>query len=153
MELTVNAVCKSGPGIADGCYSIFVSDINEALKHFRDCFRSCGGSAYLFRDGLVQLLIRDIHDETAINGQDICRKVDDGDILLICSDAVNDVANEDYMEHFLINSPTPAEDLAEWAEEQGATGDVSAIAALIGGGEFGSGDDYPDDDGRFDAWA
>lgn len=153
MELTVNAVCKSGSGIANGCSSIFVSDIKDALERFRDCFRSCGGSAFLFRDGLVQLLVRNILDEAALNGQDICGMVDDGDVLLICSDAVNNVANEDYLEHFLINSPTPAEDLAEWAEEQGATGDVRVIAALIGGGEFGSGDDYPDDDGRFDAWA
>ena len=120
---------------------------------------------YLFRDGIVEQLTVDEENEdglltncvgggvdTALAVTELTGKLRDGDILLICSDGLGDVVNDDYLEYFLMNSASPAEDLAEWAMENGSTDNVSVIAARVGGGEFGDSDEMPDDDGRFDAW-
>lgn len=120
---------------------------------------------YLFRDGIVEQLTVDEENEdglltncvgggsdTTLAVTEITDKLQEGDILLICSDGLSDVINDDYLEYFLMNSLSPAEDLAEWAMENGSTDNVSVIAALVGGGEFGDPADGPDDDGRFDAW-
>lgn len=131
------------------------------------CLINDGDSrTYLFRDGIVEHLTVDEENEeslpanclgggfdTALAVTEITGKLQDGDILLICSDSIADVVNDDYLEHFLMNSASPAEELAEWAMENGSTDNVSVIAARIGGGEFCDSDDFPDDDGRFDAWA
>ena len=121
---------------------------------------------YLFRDGIVEQLTVDEENEdgiltncvgggsdTALAVTELTGKLQDGDILLICSDGLGDVVNDDYLEYFLMNSVSPAEDLAEWAMENGSTDNVSVIAARVGGGLFGDQDEVPDDDGRFDAWA
>ncbi len=121
---------------------------------------------YLYHDGLIeQLTVDDENDgglltncvgaycDTTLNVQDITGKVQDDDILLVCSDGLGDVANTDYLEYFLMNSETPAEDLLEWAGNEGSSDNISVIVARIGGMEFGSPDECPDDDGRFDAWA
>lgn len=121
---------------------------------------------YLFHEGIIEQLTVDDEDErgyltncvgamcdTTLSVQDITDKVRDDDIILICSDGLGDVATRDYLEYFLMYSDTPAEDLADWAEEQGSSDNISIIAARIGGYDFGSDEDYPDDDGRNDAWA
>lgn len=121
---------------------------------------------YLFHEGLIELLTSDEEDgeglltncvgggcDTSLAVRDITDRVEDGDILLICSDGLGDVATEDYLEYHLMNSPVPAEDLLEWAETEGSSDNISVIAARVGGGDFGSVGDAPDDDGRFDAWA
>lgn len=121
---------------------------------------------YLFHEGLIKQLTSDEEDsegfltncvgggcDTSIVVRDISGKVEDGDILLVCSDGLGDVATEDYLEYHLMNSSVPAEDLLEWAENEGASDNISIVAARVGGGEFGDSDDTPDDDGRFDAWA
>lgn len=108
---------------------------------------------YLFRDGIVeQLNVGEVGLDSSLAFTEITDRLQDGDIILICSDSLADVVNDDYLEYFLINSVSPAEDLAEWARENGVTDNISVIAALVGGGEFGHSDDFPDDDGRFDAW-
>lgn len=120
---------------------------------------------YLCRDGVIKQLTVDEENEngfltncvgggcdTALAVTEITKDLQDGDIILICSDGLGDVVNDDYLEHFLMNSAFPAEELAEWAMENGSTDNVSVIAARVGGGEFGDSDDCPDDDGRFDAW-
>lgn len=121
---------------------------------------------YLFRDGIMeQLTVDEVNEDglltnyvgggldTALAVIEITDKLQDGDILLICSDGLTDVVNDDYLEYFMMNSASPAEELVEWAMESGSTDNVSVIAARIGGGEFGEFDNLPDDDGRFDAWA
>lgn len=121
---------------------------------------------YLFHDGMIEQLTTDEENaeglltncigaycDTTLSVQDITGRVQDDDILLVCSDGLGDVANPDYLEHFLINSELPAEDLMEWAAEAGSSDNISVIAARIGGGDFGFADEGPDDDGRFDAWA
>lgn len=121
---------------------------------------------YLFRDGIVEQLTVDEENEeglltncvgggcdTTLAVTEITDKLQEGDIILICSDGLADVVNDDYLEHFMINSASPAEELAGWAMENGSTDNVSVIAARVGGGEFGGSDEFPDDDGRFDAWA
>lgn len=121
---------------------------------------------YLFRDGIVEQLTVDEENEeglltncvgggcdTTLAVTEITDKLQEGDIILICSDGLADVVNDDYLEHFMINSASPAEELAGWAMENGSTDNVSVIAARVGGGEFGDSDEFPDDDGRFDAWA
>lgn len=121
---------------------------------------------YLYHNGLVkQMTVDDENAEglltncvgamcdTVLRVTDISANVQDGDIILVCSDGLGDVATADYLECCLLNSNTPAEDLMSWAEDEGASDNISIIAARIGGGDFGSSDDYPDDDGRFDAWA
>lgn len=120
---------------------------------------------YLFRDGIVEQLTVDEENETGLltncigGGLDtvlsvteITERLQDGDIILICSDGLADVVNDDYLEYFLMNSVSPAEELAEWAMENGSTDNVSIIAARVCGGEFGDANDIPDDDGRYDAW-
>ena len=121
---------------------------------------------YLFRDGIVEQLTVDEENEdglltncvgggsdTTLAVTEITDKLQEGDIILICSDGLGDVVNDDYLEYFLMNSVSPAEELTEWAMENGSTDNVSVIAARVGGGEFGYPDEGPDDDGRFDAWA
>ncbi len=121
---------------------------------------------YLFRDGIVkQLTVDEVAEDglpanfvgsgsgTALAVTELTDKLQEGDILLICSDGLGDVVNNDYLEYFLMNSVSPAEELAGWAVENGSTDNVSVIAACVGGGAFGDSDDGPDDDGRFDAWA
>lgn len=120
---------------------------------------------YLFRDGIVEQLTVDEENadglltncvgggcETTLSVIEVTGKLQDGDIILICSDGLSDVANSDYLEYFLMNSEIPAEDLANWAMENGSTDNVSVIAAVVGEGEFAPFADAPDDDGRFDAW-
>lgn len=120
---------------------------------------------YLFRDGIVEQLTVDEENETGLltncigGGLDtvlsvteITERLQDGDIILICSDGLADVVNDDYLEYFLMNSVSPAEELAEWAMENGSTDNVCIIAARVCGGEFGDANDIPDDDGRYDAW-
>ena len=109
------------------------------------------GRTYLFRDGIVEQLGAGGEDEDAVTG--LAYKLQEGDILLICSEGLVDVVNDDYLEYFLMSSASPAEELAEWAMENGSTDNISVIAARVGGGMFGDGDEVPDDDGRFDAWA
>lgn len=109
---------------------------------------------YLFRDGLVeQLTVNKEKSDTTPAITELTDRLQEGDILLICSDGLVDVVNDDYLEYFLMNSVTPAEDLAEWAMENGSSDNISVIAARVGGEEFGNSDEIPDDDGRFDAWA
>lgn len=121
---------------------------------------------YLFHEGLIEQLTSDDENsdglltncigaycDTTLSVRDITGKVQDDDIILICSDGLSDLANNDYLEYYLINSPAPAEDLLEWAEAEGSTDNISVIAARIGGGDFGTSEEGPDDDGRFDAWA
>lgn len=121
---------------------------------------------YLFHEGLIEQLTQDDENgdglltncvgafcDTSLAVSDITDRLQDGDILLICSDGLGDVAVSDYLEHFLLNSVAPAEDLMEWAANEGSSDNISVIAARIGGGDFGSDDECPDDDGRFDAWA
>ncbi|MCQ2110817.1 MAG: serine/threonine-protein phosphatase [Bacteroidaceae bacterium] len=120
---------------------------------------------YLFRDGIVEQLTMDEENEdglltncvgggsdTTLAVTEITGKLQEGDTILICSDGLADVVNDDYLEYFLMNSLSPAEELAEWAMENGSTDNVSVIAARVGGGEFGDPAEGPDDDGRFDAW-
>ena len=88
---------------------------------------------YLFHEGLIKQLTSDEEDgegcltncvgggcDTTLTVLDISDKVEEGDILLVCSDGLGDVANEDYLEYHLMNSSAPAEDLLEWAENEGA---------------------------------
>ena len=120
---------------------------------------------YLFRDGIVEQLTMDEENEdglltncvgggsdTTLAVTEITGKLQEGDTILICSDGLADVVNDDYLEYFLMNSLSPAEELAEWAMENGSTDNVSVIAARVGGGEFGDPAEGPDDNGRFDAW-
>ena len=120
---------------------------------------------YLFRDGIVEQLSVDEENEdglltncvgggsdTTLAVTEITDKLQEGDTILICSDGLSDVINDDYLEYFLMNSVSPAEELAEWAMENGSSDNVSVIAARVGGGEFGDPAEGPDDDGRFDAW-
>lgn len=114
---------------------------------------------YLFRDGIVEELTvaeenltNCVGGDTALAATELTGKLQEGDILLICSAGLADVVNDDYLEYFLMNSASPAEELAEWALENGSTDNISVIAARVGGGEFGESDEFPDDDGRFDAW-
>lgn len=121
---------------------------------------------YLFHEGLVCQLTHDDEDaqgaltnavgalcDTSVAISEITDRVGDDDILLLCSDGLSDVANEDYLEYFLTNAASPAQELKDWAEEQGSRDNISVIAARVGGGDFGFSDDYPDDDGRYDAWS
>lgn len=121
---------------------------------------------YLFRDGIIEQLSVDDEDEngfltncvgggvyTTLAVAEITDRLQDGDIILICSDGLSDVANGDYLEYYLMNSETPAEDLANWAMKNGSRDNVSVIAAVVGGTGFAPCPDEPDDDGRFDAWA
>lgn len=120
---------------------------------------------YLFRDGIVEQLTVDDENEdgrltncvgggcdTTLAVAELTDKLQEGDIILICSDGLGDMINDDYLEYFLMSSASPADDLAEWAMENGSADNVSVIAARVGGGPFGDSDEYPDDDGRFDAW-
>lgn len=120
---------------------------------------------YLFHEGLIEQLTSDDENsdglltnciggglDTVLSVTEITERLQDGDIILICSDGLADVVNDDYLEYFLMNSVSPAEELAEWAMENGSTDNVSIIAARVCGGEFGDANDIPDDDGRYDAW-
>lgn len=121
---------------------------------------------YLFRDGMVEQLTQDEENadglltncvgggcEATLCVTDITDRIHDGDIILICSDGLSDVAINDYLEYFLMTSEKPAEDMARWAMENGSEDNVSVVAAVIGEGGFAPYADAPDDDGRFDAWA
>ena len=120
---------------------------------------------YIFRDGLIQQISYDDENpdgaltncigggsETTLAVFEITERLRDDDIVLVCSDGLGDVADDDTLEYWLTNSPRPAEDLLDWAEENGSSDNISIIAAVIGGGDFASAEG-PDDDGRFDAWA
>lgn len=120
---------------------------------------------YLFHEGLIEQLTSDDENsdglltnciggglDTVLSVTEITERLQDGDIILICSDGLADVVNDDYLEYFLMNSVSPAEELAEWAMENGSTDNISIIAARVCGGEFGDANDIPDDDGRYDAW-
>lgn len=121
----------------------------------------------LYRDGMLERLSTDQENEagllTSCVGaglaeptvvvEDITEIVDEDDILLICSDGLSSVVPDEEMEYFLTISSRPEESLADRAEVNGTTDNVSVIVARLGDGEFGDGDDdEPDDDGRWD-WA
>lgn len=158
----INAIAryeKQNPPM--GCTLTGVVWLEERVWHV-----NAGDSrTYLFRDGLVEQLTVDEKNgkdlltnavgggsDTTLAVTELTGRLQDGDILLICSRGLGEVINDDYLEYFLMSSAAPAEALAEWAVENGYTDNISVIAARVGGGAFGDDDEFPDDDGRYDAW-
>lgn len=121
---------------------------------------------YRFRDGFLTLLSRDHENvdgkltncvgagvEPFVEVKDITSEVADDDVLLICSDGLSDMVPDDEIEYLLIQSGNPLEVLYDRACDNGGSDNFSAILAKVGGGDFGYGDEGPDDDGRWDAYA
>ena len=87
--------------------------------------------------------------------EDITDRLLEGDMLLICSDGLTDMVPDEEIERILAEDMEPAMGLIERAKDNGGEGNVSAIVAMVGDYDFAPGpydDDYPEDDGRFDAW-
>ena len=121
---------------------------------------------YRFHDGLItQLSTDEVGRMGGLTGcigggmeskpviEDITDRVEEDDILLICSDGLSGAVWEDELEYFLVTSANPAEELYDRALLNGTTDNVSIILVRIGDKDFGDDGDFQDDDGRFDAWA
>lgn len=80
----------------------------------------------------------------------------EGDVVILCSDGLSDLVSDEEIESFLCDNEADACSLVNLANDRGGTDNISVITACFASSEtknqeIDDEDDYPDDDGRFDA--
>lgn len=131
-----------------------------------DCllsFNAGSGAVFLFRD----FSLMPISDPTyplgyneAEPGMDVWTvedKLKDGDVVLICSEGVMDILDEETIEGVMSYSKYPAAHLLDEATADGTELPLAVVAVLVGTGDFIPDmideEDLPDDNGAYDAWS
>ena len=84
-------------------------------------------------------------------------KLKEGDVILICSEGVADLLDDEAIEDVMSYSKYPAAHLLDEAMADGAKIPLAVVAIKVGTGDFIPNmideEDLPDDTGAYDAWA
>lgn len=126
-------------------------------------FNAGSGAVYLFRDFNLMPISDPTYplgyneEEPGMDVWTVEDKLKEGDVILICSEGVADLLDDEAIEDVMSYSKYPAAHLLDEAMADGAKIPLAVVAIKVGTGDFIpemiDEEDIPDDTGAYDAWA